>query len=106
MGKLIALWRVFRKGEAVANPAAWKAGQITVTTLYGLLLAAVRAAQAFGVEVSADETQLTHVAGGAVALANILLTVATSKSVGLPAVDAAAPGGAGAGAGEDLEDLY
>lgn len=85
MGKLIALWRVFRKGDAVADPAKWKAGQITVTAVAALLVALVQAAGAFGIEVTADENQIATVAAGVIAVVNILLTVATTKTIGLPA---------------------
>ena len=100
MGKLVALWRVFRKGEAVANPAAWKAGQIGVTAVAALLAALAQAAAAFGLEVPVDENQFAAVAGGAVAVVNIVLTVATTRKIGLPAVGEAAPG-AGDGRAED-----
>jgi len=103
MQRLIALLRVFRRGEAVADPALWKSGQIAVTALAALLLALLQAARAFGVAVSADDNQVTAVAAGGIALVNILLTVATSKTVGLPPVDPPAPG-AGADAGG--ADLY
>lgn len=92
MNKLIALFRVFRRGEAVADPALWKTGQIAATAVTALLVALVQAAAAFGIEVPADENQLTAVAAGLIAVLNILLTVATSKTVGLPPVDPAAPG--------------
>lgn len=101
MGKVIALWRVFRKGEAVANPALWKTGQITVTMVAVLLVAAVQAAASFGFEVHADENQITAVAGGVVALVNVLLTVATSKTVGLPPVGESPPGAGDDGRAED-----
>ena len=95
MGKLVALWRVFRKGEAVANPAAWKAGQIGVTAVAALLAALAQAAAAFGLEVPVDENQFA-----VVAVVNIVLTVATTRKIGLPAVGEAAPG-AGDGRAED-----
>lgn len=87
-GKLTAIWRVFRKGEEVANPAVWKTGQITATAIAGFLVAAVQAASAFGFEVPADEGQISAIAAGVLAIGNILLTLATSRKVGLPAVGA------------------
>lgn len=88
IGKITAVWRVFRKGEEVANPAAWKAGQVTATAIGGFLIAAVQAASAFGFEVPADEGQISAIAAGVLAIGNILLTLATSRKVGLPAVGA------------------
>jgi hypothetical protein len=92
IAKLSAIWRVFRKGEEVANPAAWKAGQVTATAIGGFLIAAVQAASAFGFEVPADEGQISAIAAGVLAVGNILLTLATSRKVGLPAVGETAPG--------------
>lgn len=97
IGKLKALWGLFRRGQEVANPAAWKAGQIGVTAMAALLVAALQAAAAFGVAIPADENQVTAIAGGLVALVNVVLTVVTSKRVGLPPVDPPPPG---AGSGE------
>ena len=85
MGKLMALWGLFRKGEAVANPAAWKAGQITVTVIAALLLAGGRVAESFGYAVPLDESTADIIAAGVLAVVNLVLTVATSKTVGLPA---------------------
>jgi hypothetical protein len=90
IGKLTAVWRVFRKGEEVANPAAWKLGQITATAIIAFLAAAAQAAAAFGYEVPVNEDQLTAIAGGVLAVGNVLLTLITSKRVGLPAVGEAA----------------
>lgn len=87
IGKLTAVWRVFRKGEEVANPAAWKLGQITATAIIAFLAAAVQAAAAFGYEVPVNEDQLTAIAGGVLAVGNVVLTLVTSKRAGLPAVD-------------------
>lgn len=85
MNKISALWALFRKGEAVANPAAWKAGQITVTLVAGLLLAAAHVAETFGYALPIDQSAADAIAGGIIAAANVVLTVTTSKAVGLPA---------------------
>ena len=86
MGKLLAIWKLFRKGEEVTNPEAWKLGQITATAIIAFLAAAVQAAAAFGYEVPVDENQLTAIAGGVLAVGNVVLTLVTSKRAGLPAV--------------------
>lgn len=95
MNKIAALWGLFRKGEAVANPAAWKAGQITVTALAALLLAVARVAEAFGHALPIDQAAADAVAAGVIAAVNVVLTVTTSKSVGLPARSADRPAGTG-----------
>lgn len=86
MGKLLAIWKLFRKGEEVTNPEAWKLGQITATAIIAFLAAAVQAAASFGLEVPVDENQLTAIAGGVLAVGNVVLTLVTSKRAGLPAV--------------------
>jgi len=85
MNKLAALWGLFRQGEAVANPAAWKAGQITVTLVAGLLIAAAHVSEAFGYALPINQSDADAIAGGIIAIANVMLTVCTSKTIGLPA---------------------
>jgi uncharacterized lipoprotein YbaY len=97
--KLIALARVFRKGEQVADPAAWKTGQIAVTALAAFLVAAAQAAAAFGLPLPVDEAAWSAVAAGVIALVNIVLTVATTRKIGLPPVAPPAPGEADGGEG-------
>jgi len=83
-GKLKALYAVFKAGEAVANPAAWKRGQITATILAGVFVALVQLAKAFEYEIPMDENTATSIAAGIITLVNWLLTVATTKKIGLP----------------------
>ena len=86
--KLKAGLSVFRYGQEVANPAAWKAGQITGTVVGALLLAIVNLAQAFGHPFPIDADTANTIGAGIVAVANVLLTAATSKRAGiLPAAD-------------------
>ena len=84
MNKLLALLDLFRKGNAVADPALWKSRQIKATLLlptFGALIAVLRA---FGLEVPLDDTQITQLVTGLVVLLNLLLTVSTTDKVGLP----------------------
>ena len=85
MNKLSALWGVFRKGDAVSNPAAWKAGQITATMLGALVLALVNLGKAFGYELPIDADGANAIGGGVLVIVNCVLTITTSKTVGLPA---------------------
>lgn len=85
MNKLLALFNLLRKGAVCADPAAWKNRQITATVLAAVLLAAANVAVAFGYPLPVDETTATAVATGLIALVNVVLTVATSAKVGLPA---------------------
>lgn len=85
MNKLSALWALFRKGESVSNPQSWKTGQITATALGAAILAAVHVLASFGYVLPVDENACTAIAGGIIAIVNIVLTVTTSDKVGLPA---------------------
>ena len=85
MNKLLALLDLFRKGNAVADPALWKSRQIAATLLlptFGALIAVLRA---FGLEVPLDDTQITQLVTGLVVLLNLVLTLTSSDKVGLPA---------------------
>lgn len=84
MRKLANLWRVFKLGEAVANPAAWKTGQIQANAVTALLVALVALAKSFGYDLPITDEQLDGVAVGLLAVVNIVFTVTTSKTVGLP----------------------
>jgi len=53
MNKLTALLHAFRKGSIVANPEAWKKGQITVSLLSGAIIAVLYALQVYGVSIPA-----------------------------------------------------
>ena len=85
MNKFLALFNLLRKGAVCADPAAWKNRQITATVLAAALLAAANVAVAFGYPLPIDETVATAVASGLIALVNVVLTVATTDKVGLPA---------------------
>jgi hypothetical protein len=84
MEKIKAIWSLFKQGESVADPAKWKARQITVTMLAGLLMAAVQLARAFGHEIPIDNETAMAIAGGAIAVFNTVFTITTSKTVGVP----------------------
>ncbi len=84
MSKLLALFNVFRRGCEVADPAAWKRGQVTANTIVGALSALVVAGNAFGYSLPVADDQLTALAGGLFALVNIGITVASTSKIGLP----------------------
>jgi len=89
MGKLLALFNVFRKGEAVANPTAWKNGQVTGSIVAGLLGALVALAKVFGYDLPLSDDQLVTIGGAVVAVAGLFFnpaaTLGSSTTVGLPA---------------------
>lgn len=87
MKKLLAFLSVFRKGRQVANPAAWKAGQITGSVLAGLLGAIVALTKVFGYELPLSDDQLLAIGSAIVAIVGLFIspaiTTATSEKVGL-----------------------
>lgn len=85
MKLLLALFDLFRKGSAVADPAAWKYGQITVTVLAAALWSLVRFLASAGFAIPIDETQVDQLAAGILVLVNVVLTLVTSDKIGLPA---------------------
>jgi hypothetical protein len=83
MGKIAAAFELLKVGRAVANPAAWKAGQITATALGAAILAAVKLAEAYGYKLPVDAGTANDIAWLVIVLANLVLTITTSKSVGV-----------------------
>jgi len=82
--KISAFWKVFRAGESVVDPVAWKRGQITVamlTTFGGATLALL---QTFSIGVQISTDQLAAIAGGllaAVGVFNHLTTAASTDKI-------------------------
>jgi len=84
---LSALYGVFKAGQAVDNPAAWKRHQISANAVAAILLALVKLAATFGHPLPIDENTAKEIAVGVLAVVNVGLTVATSDKVGLPNKD-------------------
>lgn len=83
--KLAAVLDLLRKGEELSNKEAWKTGQITATALAGLVMAAANVATAYGHELPAGMTTdaVNMSAGAFISAVNIVLTLVTSKAVGV-----------------------
>ena len=85
--KLKAFYSVFCAGQSVANPAAWKQGQMTGGIVAGLIGALVALSKTFGYEIHLTNDQLLQLGGTAVTLFGLFnagITVASSDKVGLP----------------------
>ena len=91
MNKLMSLLALFRQGSAVANPKMWKERQITATVLAGAILALINVLAVFGVSVPIDVGTANAIAAGLIAVVNVVLTVTTSNTVGLPSKQADLP---------------
>lgn len=89
MSKLKAIFtipEVLKQGKVVANPEAWKSGQITVSYLAGFLGILLSATQLFGLDLPVSDEQLTLIAGGILAafgMFNPVATVASSDKIGI-----------------------
>ena len=90
MGKLLAALQVYRKGQCVANPTAWKNGQVTASVVAGLLGALIALAKTLGYTLPLSDDQLLTIGGSIVAIAGLFLnptaTVVSSDKVGLQSV--------------------
>lgn len=87
MSKIKALYRVFTIGQSVANPQAWKKGQITAAMLASIMGAALTIAKTFGVELPLSDADLLQLGGAVIAVYGVFgagATVASSDKVGLP----------------------
>lgn len=85
MGKLLALLDLFRKGDAVSNPALWKLGQISATMIGGLILAIINLSKVFGYDLQIDAEGANAIGAAILIIVNSVLTITTSPTVGLPA---------------------
>ena len=84
MNKLLAIWQLFKQGNSVADATAWKNRQISVTVLAGVILAAINVLSSFGLSVPIDVETANAIAGGVIAVVNVVLTLTTSDKVGIP----------------------
>ena len=82
MNKLIALWNLFKVGQAVDNPTLWKKGAITVTLLSPVILKLSAVLQTFGLSVAITDEQSALLAGGIVALTNVIVHCVANPDVG------------------------
>lgn len=75
---LIDLPGIFQKGKMVANPEAWKKGQITAGVVAGLLGAIVTTARAFGYDLPLTDDQILTIGSAVVAVAGLFWTPAVT----------------------------
>lgn len=90
LGALFSIPEVLRQGKIVANPEAWKNGQITASFLAGFLGLAVTAAKLAGVDLFVTDEQLVIISTGVLTIFGLfhpVATVASSDKVGFRASD-------------------
>lgn len=83
---IFSIPEVLKQGKIVANPEAWKSGQITASFLAGFIGLLLSAVQLFGLDLPITQDQLLAISGGILAafgLLNPVATVASSDKVGI-----------------------
>lgn len=89
-------WSVMQKGKKVADPVAWKKGQISVDALSGFFWALLAAAAAFfgsdlenilsAEDVNTAAVAVIAVVGGLIRLFSIYSTIVSTDKLGLPGI--------------------
>ena len=77
---------LFRKGSAVANPAAWKNNTNKINSLATLLTVGLAVANSLGYPITIDPVTLTKISGlivGGLGLLNTVATTVSSDKVGI-----------------------
>lgn len=76
-----------RQGKIIADPVAWKSGQITTSVLAGFLGLLVSLVQVFGIELPITDDQLAAISGAVLAVFglfyNPVATMASTDKIGL-----------------------
>lgn len=83
MEKLVDLFNLFRKGDAVANKEAWKDGGNAVMLLVPLLMALVKIAGDFGYGITLTTEEATAIAGGVVGAVQFVVHNISSTQAGI-----------------------
>lgn len=78
--KIKAIWAVFKTGEMVANPVAWKKKQVTSGILAAFLSAVVALVKVFGYDIPLSDDQLLQIGGTVIAVLGLFNGVATVVS--------------------------
>lgn len=88
MNKISAIWNLFRKGQEVAQPGAWKDAQNFAFIIGGVLLALMNVLSSYGIDLpfALDlDTANTLGLGLATAIGFIVNNVTSAKTGILPA---------------------
>ncbi len=94
MNKVTAIFsipEVLKQGKVVANPAAWKTGQITVSILSAFVITILNMARVFGYELPVTDEQVNVISAGIVSFVGLfyvpVTTVASTEKIGFKAKD-------------------
>lgn len=83
MEKLSLFWKLLHEGEAVSDPAKWKSHQVSANQIALVITTLVGIAASFGYKTDLDGQAALAIGGGLVAVVNWVLTLTTSKTVGV-----------------------
>lgn len=86
MEKLSLFWKLLHEGEAVSDPAKWKTHQVSANQIALIISTLVGIAAAFGYKTDLSGESALAIGGGLVAVVNWVLTLTTSKAVGITPV--------------------
>jgi hypothetical protein len=68
LDKIKAVWALFQKGRAVANPGAWNSAAVAANSGTVLLVVLVGLARAWGADLPVSDDELQTIAGSAATL--------------------------------------
>lgn len=84
---LFSLPDVLKQGKMIANPEAWKRGQVTGGIVAGLIGSLIGFAKIFGYELPLSDDQILSIGSGIVAIMGLfytpIVTVATTDKIGI-----------------------
>jgi len=83
--KLKSVLNLFNYGQSVANPEAWKKGQITTNALVGFIWAIFEVSVAYGYQIplSVDQDIVNGSAVAILAVSNWVFTIVSSDKIGI-----------------------
>lgn len=97
MNLVKAIWNLLKVGGVVADPAKWKAHQVSVNQVIAALGGVLLLLKGTKYDPHMDNSTVTYIAGGIFGLVNWLFTVVTTDKIGVfgkPAVSIPAPSAA------------
>jgi hypothetical protein len=75
-------WAVLKAGREVANPTAWKQGQVTVNAVTAFIAAALLLLKGTKYDPKMDDATIAYIAGGIYGVVNWLCTVVSTDKIG------------------------
>lgn len=83
INKIKIILDVFNKGQAVANPEAWKKGQITTNVIVCFIWALINVSNAYGYNISVDKDFVDGFSIASLTIINWIITIVSSEKIGI-----------------------